>query len=166
MEKYTDREILENKIEAINALGLFMNRAIPMYQKYLDEGFKINKGNVFSKKDKKALRVLEKDIMESLPFSVTSKVHHYLQITDYSIIINFDTHFRVSEVSVNYYKEYHYIYDRTSGDIYNYEPRRTDYTLEEINKGRQDIAAIQEEINALERKMDEVAKPIYPFIAK
>ena len=162
---YTPEQITANKIMAINELNNFINDITPLYIDFLSKGYKINNGNVFSKKDKERLSEIDKSIERN------KTIRHYFDINEYHIIIKFDIHYYVSEFSCNYIHQNIYISNTNMSDpkkmpireLINFSPLKDNYTTQEYDAAVKEIEGYKYAIDQLNNNIQSVKSAFYPL---
>ena len=162
-------EILQEKIklrvENVNRLNKFINKIVPLVNKELKNGFKINKDRTL---DKRTRDKINKIIADNNP----SKIQCYIKEFDHNGLLDFKTsyqegHYReyitdYSYIWRNETKNFEYLYSET---IDNFEPRRIK-SFKSVLNTYNSIKKIDSKIEELVKKKNNYKSNFNNFIKK
>ena len=125
-----DINILANRAVCMSRIHHYCNEVVPELLKELEKGFKITVNHQFHKKDEERFKAILDN--QEKTTSYKNPLRAYIEVNEFSIILNVDTHYQVSEHGCSYYKQYAYLYNRQSSPHYNIEPKCYEYTPKEM----------------------------------
>jgi hypothetical protein len=145
--------ILKNKIEAVNELHSFINKVTPLVIQRLQKGFKQKTDFSLFEKDKKDI--------DNLIGKHSKRIRCYIIANQYNICLQCDTHYRISDFSVNYYNKPIYVYD--SNGVLPFVKLKDDFKIGDILLRRNNIEQLEKQIEDIQTKLNAEKVDYFPF---
>ena len=128
-------EYLPGAIEKVNELHQWINDNFKEIKRLTDNARYIQNGMALSKKDKEAVS----HILKGSPFRA------YIEITEYSVILNTDITYKTGESGCHYYKQYIYLKDNDTFKplpIYNIDAVNTLFSV--FNTAKKELESAED----------------------
>ena len=147
----TREEQRTNRAKSMNEVHAYINETSKeLKEDIAKHGFTLNNNYKLYKKDKERL------------YAILDKIkifRAFLDVSEYSICLNVDTHYQVAKCGCNYYKNYIYIWDNQANKPYEQsKDLRTDITAEELQQAEKELDQNKEQQRELKSKQYELER--------